>query len=86
MLIHRASNNSQFSIFQKFLAEVDHGVAHGEEADEEHGDEYQQDIGEVDADGIGIDEEIVACTQGDEPETLLQVAEQKAEDDANDGA
>ena len=40
----------------------------------------------MDADGIGIDEEIVACAQGDEPETLLQVAEQKTEDDANDGA
>ena len=71
---------------QDFAGDVADGVPHGEPADCDDGEEHDEDVAVVDADGVGVDDEHAAlCAHADESKRLLQPAEQQSQGDACDG-
>ena len=72
---------------QQSAGEVAHGVPHGQEAYGEDGDEDNDHVEGMDADGIGIDNERpFALSQSDDSELLLNPAKQQSHHYADDGA
>ena len=64
-----------------------HRIPCCEETDGHHGEEDDDDVPWMDADGIGVDDEgALRLSQGDDAVRLLQPAEQQTNEDADDGA
>ena len=73
-------------ILPKVLTATFDGVPHGEEADDEDGDEDEDDIPGMDTHGVGVDDEsALGATHGDDAKTLLEPAEEEPHGDADDG-
>lgn len=70
---------------EKAAGEIFHRIEHGEEADNQDGEEDNDHVGGVDADGIGVDDEVARrAAEAEESEGLLEIANQQAEQGAGD--
>ena len=73
ILLYLRYCHSQVLLCQQSAGEVAHGVPHGQEAYGEDGDEDNDHVEGMDADGIGIDNER-PLSQSDDSELLLNPA------------
>ena len=62
---------------EEAAGEIFHRIEHGEEADNQDGEKDNDHVGGVDADGIGVDDEVARrAAEAEKPEGLLEIANQ----------